>query len=904
MPTCPSCQIDVPEGKRFCADCGAALHITSAPTETSQGRLHSNAPRHAAGGQPGDARFIPGSTVAGRYRIVGLLGRGGMGEVYRADDLKLGQPVALKFLPSSLNPGDRRFDRLLSEVRLARQVSHPNVCRVYDAGEVEGQHFLSMEYIDGEDLASLLRRIGRLPKDKAIELARQLCAGLNAAHEQGILHRDLKPANVMIDGRGRAKITDFGLAALSHDLGGEDPSAGTPAYMAPEQLAGREVTVRSDLYALGLVLYELFTGRLPFSSRSVDEIVRQRSRAGISSPSDHVEGFDPAVERAIARCLENEPKDRPASALAVSAALPGGDPLAAALAGGETPSPEMVAAAGESEALSPLKAIALATLAVGLFVSGAMLNGRITLRGWLPLDKPPAVMIDRARVIIDELGYTEPVYAEPADEAYGYSIRQGPLDDIRINDKSPDRWERLRDPRAGVLSFWYRQSPRPLRPRTEQGGPGMVGRVERWNPFPRTTGEVLVSLGPDGRLETFVAKPRRFAEPPADRPEYDWSLPFRLAGLDMADFEQVEPRYQRYMQNDLRAAWAPRDPDEQYRIEAGVNEGRLTLFVRLTDDQAKRLAAEPEEFGGRDIPDVFGWFILSIAFASAFVARANIRRGRADRRGAFLLGLIMGSMMFLADLLAVHAVVGGPGFGLSLMRGISWGTLTMVIYMALEPYARATWPSLLVSWNRLVGRPGPGGRDPGIGRALLAGLVAGGVSELVTYASWQFMYTLEDMSGEPGYGSWENLLSQREAWGGIVRAMSWSLNNALVIAFILVIARRMVRRRAPAAIVALVIQMVPVFIYATWFSEDFATAELVGIMIEFTISYTALILVVLNWGLVGAVALRLAAILVTNGDAVDWSAWHAQPAILATIAVSALAIYACWAATPATRRVQ
>jgi serine/threonine protein kinase len=196
-----------------------------------------------------------------RYRIIGLVGRGGMGEVYRADDLKLGQPVALKFLPAKLASEPAWIERFYAEVRHARGVSHPNVCRVYDVGEIEGRHFLSMEYVDGEDLASLLRRIGRLPPDKAVEIARELCAGLAAAHDKGVLHRDLKPANVMIDGRGRAKITDFGLAVgVEGDERGAEVS-GTPAYMAPEQLSGKGASVQSDVYALGLVLYEIFTGR-------------------------------------------------------------------------------------------------------------------------------------------------------------------------------------------------------------------------------------------------------------------------------------------------------------------------------------------------------------------------------------------------------------------------------------------------------------------------------------------------------------------------------------------------------------------------------------------------------------------------------------------------------------------
>ena len=209
---CRACLAEILDTSYFCPSCGAAIAGSEAPTFAAPpGRPRPSSASITQG------RFIPGTMLAGRYRIVGLLGRGGMGEVYRAEDLKLGQPVALKFLPDERRRRPDRLARFHQEVRIARQVSHPNVCRVYDIGEADGRHFLSMEYMDGEDLASLLRRIGRLPADKALELARQLCAGLAAAHDRGVLHRDLKPANVLIDGRGRASIADFGLAGLTDD---------------------------------------------------------------------------------------------------------------------------------------------------------------------------------------------------------------------------------------------------------------------------------------------------------------------------------------------------------------------------------------------------------------------------------------------------------------------------------------------------------------------------------------------------------------------------------------------------------------------------------------------------------------------------------------------------------------
>src|SRR6516165_5869204 len=205
-----------------------------------------------------EGRFEPGTLLAGRYRIITLLGRGGMGEVYRATDLTLGQSVALKFLPEEAARDQRLLERFHGEVRVARQVSHPNIGRVYDIGEAEGVPFISMEYVDGEDLASLLTRIGRLPADKAIEAARRLCSGLAAAHDRGVIHRDLKPQNVMMNKRGEVVIMDFGLAAIASELTGAEARYGTPAYMSPEQLKGAGLTAKSGISAPGLGLYELF----------------------------------------------------------------------------------------------------------------------------------------------------------------------------------------------------------------------------------------------------------------------------------------------------------------------------------------------------------------------------------------------------------------------------------------------------------------------------------------------------------------------------------------------------------------------------------------------------------------------------------------------------------------------
>src|SRR6201997_1444795 len=213
----------------------------------------------------------------------------------------------MKFLPERLSQDAGALARFHGEVRNARQVSPPNVCRVFDIGDADGTLFLTMEYVDGEDLASVVRRIGRLSPDKATEIARQICAGLAAAHERGVIHRDLKPANVMLDEAGKVRVTDFGLAAIAANISGAEVRAGTPAYMAPEQLAGKEVTVKSDLYSLGLVLYEILTGKRAFEAATLPELMRLREESAPTSPTSIVRDLDPLLECVIMRCLERDP---------------------------------------------------------------------------------------------------------------------------------------------------------------------------------------------------------------------------------------------------------------------------------------------------------------------------------------------------------------------------------------------------------------------------------------------------------------------------------------------------------------------------------------------------------------------------------------------------------------------
>ncbi|MEX1309956.1 MAG: protein kinase, partial [Candidatus Sulfomarinibacteraceae bacterium] len=267
--------------------------------------------------------FTPGQLVAGRYEIVHFLARGGMGEVYRVHDRELGEDVALKtILPRSADD-PMTLDRFRREIQIARKVSHRNVCRIFDLGrhaQTSGDDvvFLTMELLEGVSLRARLRETTMAP-DEAIDVVRQLCAGLGAAHRKGIIHRDLKPSNIFLvpeDGGTRVVIADFGLARSEIKSEGQltvtgtGEILGTPAYMSPEQIEGKPATKASDVYSLGLVMYETLTGAQPFEGESAFQIALKKLREAPTSPSTRVRGLPLLWDRTILRCLEKDPADR------------------------------------------------------------------------------------------------------------------------------------------------------------------------------------------------------------------------------------------------------------------------------------------------------------------------------------------------------------------------------------------------------------------------------------------------------------------------------------------------------------------------------------------------------------------------------------------------------------------
>jgi len=830
-----------------------------------------------------------------------------MGEVYRADDLKLGQPVALKFLPTAVEKDRARLDRFLNEVKIARQVAHPNVCRVYDVSEVDGHHFISMEFVDGEDLASLLRQIGRLPEEKATQIARQICAGLAAAHEKGIIHRDLKPANVMIDGRGRIRITDFGLAVLADAVGPEDVFAGTPAYMAPEQLGGEEVTVRSDVYSLGLVLYELFTGKRAFEGTTPAEIRKLREESTPTAPSSHVDGLDHSVERAILRCLEREPAQRPASVLTIAASLPGGDPLAAALAAGETPSPELVAAAGGSDVMHPAFAVGLAVITAVLFFSGSWLSSARALRDYASQGKPPMVLADRAREVIGKLGYTDPIHSSPVDTAFGYSVGWDRVDRIPKDDYPPDQWTKLQDARPGIVSFWYRQKPSPFRPSPEISFSFLSiasNPVSPGNPYPQMPGEIGVTLDHRGRLEEFFYIPKSFSGAPVPSGSMDWSSLFELADLDMTAFDPVEPGYQSYMVPDSRAAWvgARREaPEEELRVEAGALNGRPVFFVLLGASDTETLAEEPTASNG------FGLSVLSysapimvLILVSCVLARRNVKKGRADRRGAWILATFVFLTSCISEALQSHLLYTTDSvfelhriLGSAVFAAIAIGAA----YLALEPYARRVWPSLLVSWSRLTTGTAFGWKDPVVGRAILVGTASAATILFAWGAAPSLSEIIRGRPVTPVWASFDELLGQRQIVAHIADGVLSSMNTGFQYVLML-LGLRLVLRRTSLAIV--------VFLLYGVASDGGSVMRLgLGIGAPVSVVTTAIVIaVLLRFGLVGLFVTMFAISLGSLATTRLWTGWHAQPAITALVVFLALTAYGCWVATSGFRIVR
>jgi predicted Ser/Thr protein kinase len=897
MPPCSSCGTDVPSTGRFCSSCGAPANTddvatldfatATSPPPPRPASAISSRPSSSADYQS-EGRFLPGRLLASRYRIIALLGKGGMGEVYRADDLTLGQPVALKFLPDEAARDQALVERFKNEVRIARRVSHPNVCRVYDVGDVEGHTFFTMEYVDGEDLASLLRRIGRLPEDKALDIARQLCAGLAAAHTKGVLHRDLKPANIMLDGRGQVVITDFGLAGVADQIQGNEVRSGTPAYMAPEQLAGKEVSTRSDIYSLGLVLYEVFTGKRALSP----ETKRTDGDRTPSRLSSVVKDLNPVIERVILRCLEEEPSARPATVLSVAAAMPGGDPLAAALAAGETPSPQLVAASGETSGLRPRAAVACLVavlLALGLV---SFLGVHYSALEKMRLELTPEVLNQKARELIARLGYPE----RPADSAFGLDFDTDFEESVEKSDKPRPDWDAVLAGRPSLLRFWYRQSPQVMLAQGYQDQLLNPGIVSPDDPPTVLSGMIDLELDGQGNLIRFQAIPPQKEDSMQASAAFDWNVLFAAAGLDPAKFQKAEPAWNSLASSDARMAWTGTLPGTKWplRVEAASLHGKPVFFSTIGDWTKPDRMKSPEDSTGKKVRQVLALTLLMFSLGSAlYLARRNYRQGRADREGAFRLGVVMFVLEIVLWLCRGHLVPGLETFGLfvlAISTGLFVSGTTWLLYLALEPWVRKRWPETIISWSRLLSGQW---RDPLVGRDILFGVMLG--------VTWILIFQirsipLQRLGAPPGLGSSEYLLGGRAALGAWLMQIPISILGTLQFFFLLLGLKVLLGfmfsllglKFAKSTDWLAAIAFVAIFALPRGLSSSHVAVELPTQILIYAIA----VIIVLRFGLVPlACAIFTVNMLANVPFTADTSAWYMPSSALALLSVVAMAVW-------------
>jgi len=874
MVKCARCSSQIPENSQFCLSCGARLSVAAMPTSAATAAISVSTVSSASHADPDEGRFLPGTLLADRYRILSRLGKGGMGEVYRATDLRLGQTVALKFLPEATTQDPGVLARFYNEVRVARQVTHPNVCRVFDIGDVGGQPFISMQYVDGENLASLLLRIGRLPADKAVEISRKLCAGVAAAHSQGVLHRDLKPANIMIDGRGQVLITDFGLAGLAEDFRGADIQSGTPAYMSPEQLAGKEVTIKSDIYSLGLVMYEMFTGRRAFEANTLAELVRLREESRPTEISSQVRDIDPAVERIILKCLEADPAARPASALAVSAALPGGDPLAAALAAGETPSPEMVAAAGAQEGLRPV--VAIACLVGVLLALGAVVfvYSRQTLTGKMDFELPPDALAAQAHRTIQQLGYTGPV----ADRAWNFVYNASYRRYLREQFKQSVDWNAAANGQPPMIYFSYRESPRPLEPQSFDD----LGSVY-WDDPPRTiSGMANIRLDLTGRLQRFEAIPPQLDTSPAPAQPPDSAPLFGAAGLDLKSFQPADPQWTPLAATDARAAWTgslPGPPATKVRVEAAWWRGKPVYFQIIGPwNQPDRMPNAQTQAR----PD-YVWSVLSGGLIiAAFLAWRNLRLGRGDRQGAFRLAAFA-SLANLAQFLSrAHLATASGGYDLlgeALGDALFTGAQLWVAYIALEPAVRRFWPRTLITWTRvLAGR----WQDPLVSRDVLIGLLVGLGYDLVFAGGNAIEMRLGAIP--PADTFLDSLLGFRRTTGIVLERLLVGLFASLLF-FLLFFLLRVILRKEWLAGAAFIL----FFVIGRGFTSTYPVTNVPANLIV----YGVIVYMLLRCGLLSlVVTIFITDLLPELAFTTNFSAWYGAGSLVVVLLVAAIAAVA------------
>jgi len=591
-----------------------------------------------------------------------------------------------------------------------------------------------------------------------------------------------------------------------------------------------------------------------------------------------VKDLNPVIERVILRCLETEPSARPATVLSVAAALPGGDPLAAALAAGETPSPQMVAASGETAGLRPRLAVAcLASVLLGLGLVtflGIHYSGLEKMR----LELTPEVLRHKAREIIAQLGYPE----KPLDSAFDLQNDSDFQEYVEKNDKPHPNWDAVLAARPSVLRFWYRQSPDDMVAegfRDQLLNPGIVTRDD---PPTVLSGMINVELDPQGRLTYFQAIPPQKESASGQSAAFDWNVLFAAAGLDAAQFQKAEPMWNSLASSDARMAWTGTWPGttRPLRVEAASWHGKPVFFA-LIGDWTKPDRMKTEQSPGKKVRQILTIvLIVGFFFGVIRVARLNYRQGRGDREGALRLACVMFALEILLWLCRGHLVPSIDTLGvfiIAVSTALFVSGTTWMLYLALEPWVRRRWPQTIISWSRLLSGQF---RDPLVGRDILFGVMLGVMWILI----FQFRYIpMMHMGAAPGIAQTEYVAGGREALGAWLMQIPASILGTLGFFFLLLGLKLLLRKDWLAAIAFVAVYALPQGLTSSYVAVELPSQILV---------YAIAVLIVYRFGLIPlACAIFTINMLGNVPFTADLSAWYMPTSVLALLSVVALAAW-------------
>ncbi|MGA8765304.1 MAG: hypothetical protein WB562_20725, partial [Candidatus Sulfotelmatobacter sp.] len=578
-------------------------------------------------------------------------------------------------------------------------------------------------------------------------------------------------------------------------------------------------------------------------------------------------------------CVETEPSARPATVLSVAAALPGGDPLAAALAAGETPSPQMVAASGENVGLRARTAVfCLASVLLGLALV-TWLTIRYSALEKMGLEQTPEVLAQKSREVIARLGYG----GHPTDSAFDFSYDSDFIEYVEKNDKPP-HWDAVLAVRPSMLQYWYRQSPEYLVPsdfRDYLLTPGIVARAD---PPTVLSGMINLELDPQGRLTYFQTIPPQKEDAAASPAPVDWNVLFSAAALDPSKFQTAQPTWNSLAASDERIAWTGTWPGSTrpLRVEAAAFHGRPVYFSLIGDwTKPKRMKSAEKESVGQRASRIIGFVLFaSLLVAAVRLARQNYRRGRGDRSGAFRLASVMFVLEIALWLCRSHLVPAIDTFGLfviAVSTGLFLSGMTWMLYLALEPWIRRHWPQTIVSWSRLLSGQL---RDPLVGRDILFGVILGVVWTLI----FQIRYIpMMRLGAAPATYATEALVGGRVALGAWLLQVPQSILATLQFFFLLFGLKVALRKEWIAAIA-----FVAIFALPRSLTSNYMTIELPAQILIYAIA----VLIVLRFGLVPlACAIFTVNMLANVPFSADFSAWYMTTSVLALLSVVALAAW-------------